>query len=124
MLTATGDALKGRSILVVEDEPLISLDLSQLLLSAGAEVHVAETVKDAIKLIEDGAIEAGIIDHCLRDEDSSPICAHLNLHGIPFIIYSGVESLPDACKRVPFLTKPADPQRLTVALANAITGSM
>ena len=43
--------LLGRSVLIVEDEPLIALDLHDTLHKAGATILAATTIKEAFELI-------------------------------------------------------------------------
>jgi DNA-binding response OmpR family regulator len=66
--------LGGCSILVVEDEPLIAMDVVQGLEAAGAAVSVARTLKDALDKVEALELSAAGLDHRLRDGDSSQIC--------------------------------------------------
>lgn len=43
--------LSGRSVLIVEDEPLIALELRDALRAAGASILAATNIKDALALI-------------------------------------------------------------------------
>ena len=45
--------LTGRSILIVEDEPLIALDIVQAFESAGARVVSTSTLRQALLLVEE-----------------------------------------------------------------------
>lgn len=45
-------SLTGRSILVVEDEPLIAMAISQALEESGAEVTTTNTLRHALLLVE------------------------------------------------------------------------
>ena len=51
--------LAGRSVLIVEDEPLIALDISSAFEKAGAAVLQARTVADATKLVEQDGLLIG-----------------------------------------------------------------
>ena len=42
-------SLQGCIVLVVEDEPLIALDIAQSFKNAGAEVVISRTLEDAIE---------------------------------------------------------------------------
>jgi DNA-binding response OmpR family regulator len=79
----------GRSILVVEDEPLIALDIEQTFAKAGAIVLPTRTLGDAHHLVEQNSLSAAVLDIRLCDGDSEALCARLVLHDIPFIIHSG-----------------------------------
>jgi len=50
-LSARSDA-PWRSILIVEDEPLIALDIAQAFEDAGAEIVVTSTLHHALVLVE------------------------------------------------------------------------
>jgi CheY-like chemotaxis protein len=83
-------ALQNCSILVVEDEPLIALDVAHAFQNAGAQVATTHTVRDALALAENNRFSAAIIDHALSDGDSSTLREKLSELG-PFLNYSGRE---------------------------------
>ena len=60
-------ALRGRSILVVEDEMLIGMDIRSALERAGAFVTATTTAHHALILIEHDGLAAVIMDHALAD---------------------------------------------------------
>jgi CheY-like chemotaxis protein len=104
--------LEGRSILVVEDEPLIALDIETAFKRCGAEVAVANTVKDALALLDSG-FSLGILDHGLADGHSTELYDHLRELGVPFIIYTGHAVPEDVRSGGVLVTKPAADQDLT-----------
>jgi CheY-like chemotaxis protein len=53
-------SLEGKTILVVEKEPLIALDLQRALEAAGAEVIVARNAKEAVSRIKKSRFAAGV----------------------------------------------------------------
>jgi len=77
--------LNGRVVLVVEDEPLVALDIADLLADSGACVASARGVKDALQLIETCELTAAVLDINLAGEDCSPVCQRLSERGIPFL---------------------------------------
>ena len=81
--------LAGRSILLVEDEPLILLDLESSLRAAGAKVVSASNVERALALASTEALSAGVLDFDLGTADTSPVCRKLVDRGIPFLFHSG-----------------------------------
>jgi DNA-binding response OmpR family regulator len=111
-----GPTLLGRSILVVEDEPLIAMDIAQLFAPTGAEMTTTNTLRHALLLAEHDGLSAAILDHSLGDGDSSLLCARLKERGIPFIIYSGYEKIEGACQGAPYVSKPAQPGVLVAAM--------
>ena len=66
--------LSGRCILVVEDEALISLDITRRLQEAGANVLAASHLEKALVLAEKQDLAAGVLDFDLGKTDSSAVC--------------------------------------------------
>jgi DNA-binding response OmpR family regulator len=114
--------LVGRSILIVEDEPLIALDVAEALISAGARVVTAGTLQEALSAAEEPNLSAAILDHGLKDGDSSQVCTRLMERNIPFVIYSGFSKLDGACRSGVLVTKPAHPQMLVITIEGLFHG--
>jgi len=91
-------SLEGRSILIVEDEPLIVMDITQAFEPTGAALTTTKTLRHAMLLAEHDGLSGAIIDHALGDGDSSLLCARLKERGIPFMIYSGFSHIEGPCK--------------------------
>jgi CheY-like chemotaxis protein len=113
-------ALRGRSILVVEDELLIAMDIVQALERAGADATMTTTVRHALILVEHDGLSAAIMDHALRDGDSTQLCARLKARGIPYVSYSGFEPVPGASKDAPHIMKPAGMDELMSAMEDLL----
>jgi CheY-like chemotaxis protein len=68
--------------------------------AAGAQVTATTTVRHALILIEHDGLAAAIMDHALRDGDSTEVCARLAAPDIPDVSYSGFDPVkgvkPDA----------------------------
>jgi DNA-binding response OmpR family regulator len=101
--------LAGRSILVVEDEPLIALDVAQALERAGALVLRTGLMGQALALAERDDLSAAVLDHAVGEEDSTPLCARLKERNIPFAMYTGRSRIKGACEDGAHILKPADP---------------
>jgi len=99
--------LAGRSILVVEDEPLILMEIVDALQTAGAVVTTTTSLKQALILVEHDGLAAAILDHSLGDGDSSQLCARLKERDIPFMIYTGYSKAVGVCTEGPLVQKPA-----------------
>jgi CheY-like chemotaxis protein len=99
--------LRGRWILVVEDEFFIGMDIRAALESAGAHVTSTTTVRHAIILIEHDGLSGAIMDHALADGDSAEVCARLTARGVPYVSFSGFEPVKGARPDAPFVSKPA-----------------
>ena len=99
-----------QQILIVEDEPLIAMMLEDFLdvldkQSAGT----ADSVATALARVEQGGIDAAILDVNLRGgERSTPIAEALAARGIPFVFATGGsdDSLDVRFRDRPHLSKP------------------
>lgn len=112
--------LVGCSILVVEDEPLIALDVAQGLEAAGARVLTARRLSDALMMAEDPALSAAVLDHDLNEGDSSAVCNRLKERNVPFVLYSGFSKIDGACSEGELVYKPVHPQVLVVTVARLL----
>lgn len=83
--------LKGRRILVVEDEYLIADDLTELLTDAGAEViGPAASLPQAMRLAGDTeGIDAAALDINLRGVEVFPLADELAGRGVPMLFLTG-----------------------------------
>ena len=109
--------LAGRSILVVEDETLIALDIADAFERAGAQVTTTATLRDATKLVEAEGLSAAILDHVLGRDDSSGLCRRLKERGVPFVIHTGFDRMVPEGPRV---SKPARPDVLVAAVSGLL----
>jgi DNA-binding response OmpR family regulator len=111
--------LEGLTILAVEDEPVISLVLEDLLESCGARPLVAETIDHAEALLDTMVIDAAILDVNLQGRDSYPLAALLTERGLPFIFATGYGDAlhPGRFAGVPTTAKPYNLGDLEAAFA-------
>ena len=112
--------LAGRSILIVEDEPLIALGIVQAFEVAGAEVKAARTLAEAKSLVEQDPLSAAVLDFGLGDDDADALCERLAARSIPFVLHSGYGRVGEAHRGGIVIPKPADPITLVTALAKAL----
>ena len=112
--------LEGRSILIVEDEAIIAMDLTMAFEDAGAEVTSTDTLKHALLLVEHDGLSAAILDHGLKDGDSSLLYKRLKERGVPFLIYSGHSDAEAVKQGVPYVCKPASHAVLVAAVEDLI----
>ena len=115
-------SLEGRSILIVEDEPLIVMDITQAFEATGAALTTTNTLKHALILVEHDGLSGAILDHALGGENSSLLCARLKERGIPFMIYSGHTTIEGPCKDALHISKPAADGALVEAMEGLIRG--
>jgi CheY-like chemotaxis protein len=114
--------LLGRSVLIVEDEPLIALELHDALQSAGASILAATTIEEALELIAYAQICAAIVDVNLGGQDCSSVCDALAKRSIPFIFYTGYAEAPSLSQwpSAPAVGKPAEGRTLVDAISHLI----
>jgi DNA-binding response OmpR family regulator len=116
---------EARSILIVEDEPLISMMLEDFLMSLGHNVAaICESVADALKAIEDHRFDMAILDVNLKGENVWPVAHALRDRDVPFVLASGghVDPPPSEFAGVPMIDKPYTIDRVTPALEAALAG--
>ena len=115
-----------RNILIVEDEPLISMMLEDFLLSLGYGVSaICETVGEALVACDGPSFDIAILDVNLKGESVWPVAAKLREMGIPFVLASGgfVDPPPPEFATVPMIDKPYTIDRVTPALDAALSGA-
>ena len=114
--------LRGRLILVVENEVLIAMEIVSALEDAGAQTTMTTSARHAMILINHDGLAGAIMDHGLSDGDSTEVCARLKARGIPYISYSGYEPVPGADPDAPFIAKPASMDMLLGAMEKLLAG--
>jgi DNA-binding response OmpR family regulator len=114
--------LDTKRVLIVEDDPIIALDLSRILTSAGViVVGPATTVHVAEQLARDNAVDAAVLDVRLEVGDTIAFARDLRVRGIPFLFQTSDPRSLDGFKPKPVvLTKPFSPQRLIAAVRNLL----
>lgn len=116
------DAIRSWRVLVVEDEPLVSLDLEFGLNDAGATVvGPAARCAAALDLIEaEPPLTAAVLDVNLGGETCEAVAQRLRQLGVPYILHTGEwqaeGELVDALD-APIVPKPASITTLVGALA-------
>ena len=113
----------SRSILIVEDEPLISMMLEDFLESLGHRVAATcDTVNDAMSAADQGGFDLAILDVNLKGENVWPVATRLQEQGVPFVIASGghVDPPPAEFAAVPLIEKPYTVDRVTPAIEAAL----
>ena len=119
------DALRGRRILIVEDDPLIAMELADLLAAGGAEpVGPAPTVRAALAALTRERPEAAVLDLNLRGERSTPVAAALREAGVPFVLTTGYarsQIEEPELTEAPLVPKPVDHRLLAGWLARLLS---
>lgn len=101
--------LKGKRILVIEDEPLVSIDIEACLTESGSfVVGPAASLDRARRLIETETFDGALVDANLGGEPVDDLAHALTRKGIPFIFLTGYgrDSLPEAFRDSSMIGKP------------------
>lgn len=107
------------TILIVEDDAFISMDAADTVASAGVNVITAETVRDALEILENEHISGAILDFNVRDGAVTPVVRRLMRLGIPFRIVSGSPLREIEANGIPqevCASKPADYVKVLASL--------
>jgi DNA-binding response OmpR family regulator len=111
----------GRSVLVAEDEALISVLLSDDLSDAGYLVAGPFSCSaDALAWLAANKPDVAILDYMLRDGPCTALAAALRTGGVPFIVFSAyrpARDVPLELQGVPWFDKPVSAETLFAALA-------
>jgi DNA-binding response OmpR family regulator len=109
--------LQGERVLVVEDEPLIAMDLRATFEREGARVVLARTMRQALRYADAAALSAGVLDFRVGSDDADPVCDALTRREVPFIFFTGLSgALPQRWGATPIVPKPAAPKAVIGAL--------
>jgi CheY-like chemotaxis protein len=115
----------ARTILIVEDEPLIAMMLEDFLESLGHTVKAScDNVADALVAVGKNGFDVAILDVNLKGENVWPVATELRQRGVPFVLASGghVDPPPPEFASAPLIEKPFTIDRVTPALEAALAG--
>ena len=102
-------SIKGKRILVVEDEPLIAMDLVGILEQAEIEpIGPAGSTADALRRIETEILDAALVDANLGGSPVDEIAAALTRRNVPFAFVTGYDraNLPRSFQNADMISKP------------------
>jgi len=106
---------QGKRVLVIEDEPLVSMELESNLAAAGCEiVGPAATLEAAKKLVESAEYDAALLDVNLKGQPVDELASLLTKKNRPFAFVTGYgrDALPPAFRGVVVLDKPFSADQL------------
>ena len=116
-------APKISRILVVEDEPLVALQLQAALEDEGYEVvGPATTLAEGLRLAQNDKFDLALLDINLGVENSSPIAVHLSDRRIPFVFstgYTDSSTLPEQFRSIARLQKPYSIEEIRRVINNS-----
>lgn len=115
--------LKGRRILVVEDEMMVAMMLQTILEDVGCNVICAGHLEQAQHLAGVEDVDAAVLDENLHGKRSYAVADTLAARGIPFIFATGYgeENLGKLYPGRRILGKPYWPADVIAALTAAIS---
>jgi CheY-like chemotaxis protein len=115
--------LRGRRLLVVEDDYMVATDVAQGLADHGAEiVGPAGSVEEALALVAaESRLDGAVLDINLRNDKVYPVAEALRARNVPFVFTTGYDAwlVPEAFAEVRRLDKPVDIR----ALVESISGN-
>lgn len=115
--------LKGRRVLIMEDEVLIALDLELVCRDLGADDVTIARMLDDVAADEPAAFDMAILDLTLAGRSTVEFACRLRERRTPFIFttgYSDPERLPEHLSDVPVVGKPFSSDTLVGAIAQAL----
>lgn len=110
---------QGNAILLVEDEPLVSMMLADMLSDLGHTVDGPyNRIGDALRSAENSALQAGVLDVNVGGENIYGLAGVLTRRNIPFVFVTGYSStsIDPRFTHVPIVQKPIEPTSLRNAL--------
>lgn len=113
----------GRRVLVVEDEPLVAMDVEECLAAARCiVVGPAPSVARALALVAGERLDAALLDANLAGNPIDTVAEALTLRGVPFAFVTGYgrEALPACYGVVPVLTKPVASDQIVAMVADLV----
>lgn len=118
--------LSGCHVLLVEDEPLVAMDMRHELEDAGADsVTVARTVAEAIDIATRRHVDIAVLDGNLGGDPVDDVAHALTQRSVPFCFVSGYgrEHLPKGYEHAPLIEKPFRSEALRATLASIRKGA-
>ena len=122
-VAAPGMGARGR-VLVVEDEPIVALELAHCLREAGFSViGPSRSAAQALELLDSFGCDAAVLDINLGDETSEPVARELIRLGKPFVTVSGYsrDQRPAIFVGTPAFDKPVRSELLIAELHRRIS---
>jgi PAS domain S-box-containing protein len=121
--SASRSDLVGKRVLIIEDEPLVALDLETLLAGAGCKVVATASNITMAKAAASGVpCDVALLDANLGGEPVDEVAAELTRKGIPFAFATGhgLDTLPAPFRNAPVLIKPFDAEQVLTVVAQLV----
>lgn len=111
--------LAERSVLIVEDDIILSTDIAFALTEAGCKAVVPTTSNAAaLSAMVHYIVDAAVLDVNVQNEWVFPVADALDAVGIPFLFLTAYshDSIPAQHRERPFIQKPHHPEGLIEAV--------
>jgi CheY-like chemotaxis protein len=117
-----GEILRGRLVMIVEDEMLLAMELETFLEELGcAVIGPAPSVARALALLDQQRPDAAILDVNLNGQTAMPVAAALSAKDVPFVLATGyTDDLQPELQGAPRLAKPVNHTDLLRALVRVL----
>jgi CheY-like chemotaxis protein len=118
--------LHGKRILLIEDEPLVAMEMEAGLTAAGCQViGPAGSLKSAKRLIAEAVFDAALVDANLSGHPVDELAAALTKKAVPFAFATGYgrRALPAGFQQTAVLVKPFGREQLFSVLEEVLSGA-
>lgn len=115
--------LRERRILVIEDEPVLAMDVEAILQEVGCVVVAPiPTIEEALNIIRKEKLDGAILDLNVSGKMAFAAADALADAQIPFLIMTGhgPEVVPPRHRHRPYLAKPCQPATLLKVLGEIV----
>lgn len=113
--------LKGKAVLIVEDEAIISFLLEDMMDALGAaNIAHAATVAEALAALDGHKPHIAILDLNLGGELSYPVAERLESMGVPFVFTTGYGRVEQRWSSRSIVQKPFDVAAIEGALLKTL----
>ena len=107
-------------LLIVDDEPIIALEIASIVQDAGCDASaVVNSIDAALAVIDRNGCDAAILDANLRGSSAAPIANRLRASGLPFFVVTGYspDEIGDWAGDATVLTKPFELNDLVAVIS-------
>lgn len=114
-----------KTILLIEDDPIVAMIVEDVLLDMGIGVLVSPTLENALLDIEGVNFDAAIVDMHLRGESAQAAIDMLLEQKLPFMVLSGTgqHAFNQQYPQVPTMAKPFDKRDLEQVIRQLLGSS-
>lgn len=116
-------SLQGRKVLLVEDEPLLLMELTDIITEIGCEgIPSVGGLQGALEQARDLPLDAAVLDVNLAGQRVDPLANLLDARGIPFLFATGCSErlLPQQHRTRPLIEKPYRREEVAAALMRCL----